>query len=58
MNNNLHPDRIELIPIALAFLRYSFFPIGYDWHGLTPAEKALCTKEQFERLCDWAREEV
>lgn len=38
------------------FLVYSFEPVDFEWEGLTPQEKALVGREEFEQLVEWIHE--
>ena len=50
MNKN-----IEII--AKAFLNYSLTEIEFEYEGLTKSEKAICTREEFEKLVEWIKSE-
>jgi hypothetical protein len=43
--------------IIRRFLNYSFGPVGFDYDQLTDAERELCTRTEFVRLCAWVRGE-
>ena len=38
---------------AKLFLNYSFKDIGCKYEKLTPAEKQLCTPEEYQKLVAW-----
>lgn len=42
---------------AKKFLKYAFDDIDFDYDKLTPRERSICTREEFEKLVDWARED-
>lgn len=49
------PDEVALVVVK--FLDYSLEPVEYNYDDLTPQEKALCTKEDFEAMVKWMRNE-
>jgi hypothetical protein len=48
------PDRISAV--TKKFLKYSFEEIDFTYEQLTPEEKSLCTKDEFEELVKWLKE--
>lgn len=47
----------KLLTVIREFLRYSFSAISDDYSRLTPREKTICSKEEFDRLTRWSKGE-
>lgn len=45
----------QYLKTSAKFLRYSLEDVDYSYDGLTKAEKALCTREEFEALVQWVK---
>lgn len=43
--------------IIKKFLRYAFNDIDYNYDNLTETEKGLATRDEFEKLVAWVKEE-
>lgn len=43
------------ISVAREFLRYSLDDVGYEYDSLTPAERRLCSREDFDHMVKWFR---
>lgn len=44
------------IELIRKFLKYSFSAIKYNYDLLTPGEKRLCSRAEFNALADWILE--
>jgi hypothetical protein len=47
-----------LLQVMKRFLRYSFKDIGFGYDGLTPQERGLCTREEFDLLVKCLEEDA